>query len=218
MSNAFLHTPLPAKDIVYVNPPKEWINEDYETRKDQLWQVHMVLVGMREGPMLWLDHFGGRLVHYGLLRCPTNPNYFVGKGIFMEVHMDDVHGAGEKKCLKDLASFLEKEFDLKWQIHDADDADYEHLRRRRVRDAYGMKIHAGAHRIEHLAQLFGFDDTTKAKPTPLPSNTVTTFEGDLLDAGEVSTRRRGGGILLYVAGWRQARRAVSDAAAGAEAF
>mgnify|MGYP002810240150 CR=1 FL=1 len=81
---------------------------------------------MRDGLMLWLDHFGGRLVHYGLLRCPTSPNYFVGKGILMEVHMDDVHGTGEEKCLKDLVPFLEKEFDLKWQIHDAVNADYEH--------------------------------------------------------------------------------------------
>ncbi len=156
---------------------------------------------MREGPMLWLDHFGGRLVHYGLLRCPTNPNHFVGHGIFIYVHMDDAHGTGEEKCLKDLVSFLEKEFDSKWQS-DEDNADYEHLRRRRVRDAYGMEILAGAHHIEHLAQLFGFDDTTKAKPTPLPSNTVTTFEGGLLDAGDVSTFRRGVGILLYVAGDR----------------
>ena len=98
MSNAFLHTLLPAKDIVYVNPPKEWISEDYETRKDQLWQAHMVLAGMREGPMLWLGHFGGRLVYHGLLRCPASPSYFVGRSIFMEVHMDDVHGAGERNC------------------------------------------------------------------------------------------------------------------------
>lgn len=197
VSSAFLHTPV--EGLWYSQPPEEWIAESPQDRKDQIWVWHRVLNGMREGPRLWLLHFGKWFEKQGYERHLSNANYMAKRNIFVEIHMDDVHATGEEYMLRELMEQMSKEFIVKWQLHAVREASYEHLRRQRLRTPHGMLITMGAHHVEHLAKLFGYDVNVKGKMTPLPVTTNIALEGEELSKEEWSIYRRGVGILLYAA-------------------
>ena len=179
---------------------RAWVAQAPGERRGKVWRLRRVLAGMREGPKLWLAFFAGFLSELGYRSDPTNPNYFTRVGAdLLEVHMDDLYATDERECLEKLGLELSARFGVKFVVHDAGAATYEHLRRTRVRTEFGMHIAPGEHHIRHLVSLFGFAANAKPKPTPLPVSCDTTFAGTALDADGVSAYRRGVGIALYVA-------------------
>ncbi len=69
------------------------------------------------------------LFNCNLLRCETVPQFFMDydRDIFLEVHMDDLHGAGTEWALASLKEELDKVVQFKvWTVH-GPGSTYEHL-------------------------------------------------------------------------------------------
>jgi hypothetical protein len=138
------------------------------------------------------------MTEHGFTRDTNYGTYFKQeeRGVFFEGHMDDVHATGAYPGLSWFAVIMEEMFKVRSAIHGIHEADYEHLRRRRRRTPYGTFITAGAHHLEHLMALFGFNERTTTKPTPLPSNVdVGLDDGTNLEIEDHTTYGRGVGLF-----------------------
>ena len=54
ISTAFINTPLPPTEEIYVQPPAEW----YYNSSTTLWRLKKAMYGLRTSPKLWQQHLG----------------------------------------------------------------------------------------------------------------------------------------------------------------
>ena len=61
ISTAFINTPLPETEEIYVQPPQEWYYDSPTT----LWRLKKAMYGLRTSPKLWQLHLGRVLQQQG---------------------------------------------------------------------------------------------------------------------------------------------------------
>ena len=110
ITNAFLH--VPEDDECYVDPLREWPPKRSELGLSLkvMWRLLKQLYGRRRAGTSWVDFMAALLLDCKLLRCEVAPQLFMEyhRGIFLEVHMDDLHGTGTERALANLKEELDK--------------------------------------------------------------------------------------------------------------
>ena len=73
ISVAFMNTPMPEGDLVYVEPP-----EGLHEHNDTVWCLKRALNGLRDASRLFHEHFAGVLTsRLGITRSEAQPTLFV---------------------------------------------------------------------------------------------------------------------------------------------
>ena len=200
-TNAFLHCPEP--DTVTVDPPAVWLEEEAKAGRSTrvLWHMLATLYGRRIAPQRWSKWFAGMLCECGLKRCLPAPQFFAGdamevKTMFVEVHMDDLHGTGEDSHREELIKRIKTRLACKFAVFDRWVSRCTHLRRERLRTESGTWIVPNARYLNGVVMALGLE---QAKATPTPSTAVAPQEGDdeLLDEKGIKLYRSCVGSLLY---------------------
>ena len=68
ISTAFINTPLPPAEEIYVQPPQEW----YYNSPTTLWRLKKAMYGLRTSPKLWQLRLGEALRQQNLRQCKAD--------------------------------------------------------------------------------------------------------------------------------------------------
>ena len=109
VTNAFLH--VPEDEECYVDPPREWLAKRLAAGLsiEVMWKLLKQLYGRRRAGTRWVDWMAALLIECNLVRCEVAPQFFMDyeRDIFIEVHMDDLHGTGTERAIAALKKELE---------------------------------------------------------------------------------------------------------------
>ena len=93
----------PEHEKVVVDPPPKYPERlrAEGKRTDVLWKLLKQLPGRRQAGQWWVDHCSTVLLSLNFTRCAACPQFFWGASrcIAIEVHMDDMHGAGAPESI-----------------------------------------------------------------------------------------------------------------------
>ena len=108
-----------------VTPPVEWTEQQHNlgNGSKQVWRMLKTLCGRRAAPRRCMTWFTKLLLECGLQRLDAAPSFFAGKdakvaSIFLELHMDDVHGTGEDIHINGLMDMLKQNLIMKFEVFD----------------------------------------------------------------------------------------------------
>ncbi len=124
------------KDLVYFEPPWEWVEKHGEC----LWWSRMKVYGRRDGARSWQDHFVdltksevAKAAGFTVRQCPKAPTIFYIEEFdgVLALHVDDGHGTGDPAGARKFMLFLEKHLEMKWVdgLHEGDSYEYFELPR-----------------------------------------------------------------------------------------
>jgi hypothetical protein len=141
IARAFLN--VPEDEDVLVVPPTVWLRREAEQNRstEVLWKMRRVLYGRRKAAQAWHEFLAKQLQEeWGAQRCAAAPQLFMKGSVLLEVHVDDVHAAGDHGELEDLAKFLASVVKVKvfTIIPFGSPGGYQHLRRERVLTDMGL--------------------------------------------------------------------------------
>ena len=192
-----------------VSRPK-WM-QDQEFVEDLVgngvWRLKKQSCGRQSAPCGWIDHdhVSDILVKkMRFSRCEAAPEFYrhAGRGVSLELHMDDGHGLGtpqeSRVFLKELGVHLLLKHAI---VHtDVQNSNYTHLKREREIYPHGTMSRPNLAYFALLETLSLVD----CKPVSLPHQKSECWEQaeeleDALVSVEHSRYRRGVGILMYVA-------------------
>ena len=103
---AFMNTPMPEGDPVYVVPP----NSLYE-HNDTVWCLKRALIGLRDASRLFHEHFAAVLTsRLGFARSEAQPTLFVdlARNVFIAVHVDDLIMVGSSSQLYEVVGEMKQ--------------------------------------------------------------------------------------------------------------
>ena len=111
ISVAFMNTPMPEGDLVYVEPPGGL----YE-HNDTVWCLKRALNGLRDATRLFHEHFAAVLTsRLGFTRSEAPPTLFVdlAGNVFIAVHVDDLIIVGSSSQLSEVVGEMKQYFTMK---------------------------------------------------------------------------------------------------------
>ena len=110
ISVAFMNTPMPEGDPVYVEPPKGLFEH-----KDTVWCLKRALNGLRDASRLFHEHFAAVLTSRpGFTRSEAQPTLFVDlANVFIAVHVDDLIMVGSSSQLSEVVGEMGRCFAMK---------------------------------------------------------------------------------------------------------
>ena len=94
ISTAFINTPLPETEEIYVQPPQEWY---YDSMATKLWQLHLRRVRQQQG----------------LRQCKVDGRLYTTTGLGVLVYLDDFLLVGETTKIEGFITTLKTTFTLK---------------------------------------------------------------------------------------------------------
>ena len=107
---AFMNTPMPDGDPVYVEPP-----EGFFEHNDTVWCLKRALSGMRDASRLFHEHFVAELTsRLGFTRSEAQPTLFVdlARNVFIAVHVDDLIMVGSSSQLSEVVGEMKQYFTM----------------------------------------------------------------------------------------------------------
>ncbi len=116
-------------------------------------------------------------------------------GVVIELHMDDVHGAGPLVACNKIIEQLKKRLRLKVSPPLEPEVRYQHLRRHRVRTQDGAFIGSERRHIDNVLHALGLE---AANGAPTPSLASGQDDGDPLTQDQHRLYRSCVGSLLYI--------------------
>eukprot|EP00971_Amphidinium_carterae_P309332 6147173-Amphidinium_carterae.1 len=199
-TNAFLH--VPEDDEIYLEPAKEWLDQEIAAgrRGDVVWRALRCWYGRRPSVKKWVRWFAEQLENIGLERCEVAPHFFAErqKQIFLEVHMDDVHGTAPGDTITELFKEIGNLVQIKPEVTKLGEV-YWHLKRPRLRTEKGTWVGNNPKYVDDVLGKLGLE---QAKVVHTPSTQYKLEDGEEteeLPLDEVSVYRSAVGSLLYVA-------------------
>ena len=102
ISTAFINTPLPPTEEIYVQPPHEW----YYNSPTTLWRLKEAVYGLRASPKLWQLHLGEVLRQQNLRQCKADRCLWTTAGLGALIHVDDLLPVGEATKIQQFISTL----------------------------------------------------------------------------------------------------------------
>ena len=167
-TNAFLHVP-ETEDVVVV-PPSEWMKDHSAAggSPDVMWKLKKQIYGRRRAGQAWVNHFAAILESLGLRRCAIAPQFFSdsSRGIYVEVHMDDLHGTAPEGVAQELLKAIGEQVAVKTYGPTRPGDKYVHLKRRREVCHGGVLIGADDKHIARVAVALGLE---RCNPVGMPS-------------------------------------------------
>ena len=101
VTNAYFH--VDEDEECYVDPSAEWPEQQaaLENSTSVPWRLRRLLCGPRRAGTRWVDFIAERLEEQSVDRCDAAPQFFANYelDVFIEVHMDDLHGTGPRPAL-----------------------------------------------------------------------------------------------------------------------
>ena len=101
MTNAHFH--VDEDEECYADPPAEWLVQQaaLDNPTSVLRRLRKDVHGRRRAGTRWEDFMAERLEEQSFDRCDTAPRFFTNHEleVFIEVHMDDLHGTGPRLSL-----------------------------------------------------------------------------------------------------------------------
>ena len=85
ISTAFINTPLPPTEEIYVQPPQEW----YYNSPTTLWRLKKAMYGLRTSPKLLQLHLGEVLRQQNLRQCKADRCLWTTPGLGVLIYVDD---------------------------------------------------------------------------------------------------------------------------------
>eukprot|EP00971_Amphidinium_carterae_P197342 3917089-Amphidinium_carterae.1 len=167
-TNAFNH--VPETEDIFVEPAAEWLESEAAAgrRTDVVWKLEKVLYGCRRGVQKWVSWFAELLMSFGFLRCDVAPQFFYDptNSLYLEVHIDDVHGCGRDADVEVLVELLREYVSLKFSGMVESGKEYCHLKRPRVCDEAGCWIGMNQ---KYVTDLLNKLRMSQCKESPTPS-------------------------------------------------
>ena len=111
ISVAFMNTPMPEGDRVYVEPP-----EGLYEHNDVVWRLERALNGLRDASRLFHEHFADVLTsRLGFTRSEAQPTLFVdlARYVFIAVHVENLIMVGSSSLLYDVVAEMKQHFTMK---------------------------------------------------------------------------------------------------------
>jgi hypothetical protein len=191
----------PEHENVVVDPPEEYLERLRAEGKstDVVWKLLKQLPGRRPAGQAWVDHFASTLLGLGFLRCEAAPQFFwcPGRGIAVEVHMDDMHGAGLPEAIESFRNELKPLVKFKGGEPKSVGDKYMHLKRVRERFADRVEITPNDKYLDYVLEVLGLGDANPV-PTPgVPSYRAAMATSEPLEDEAITTYRSCVGALLY---------------------
>ena len=109
ISTAFINTPLPPTEEIYIQPPAEW----YYNSPTTLWSLKKAMYGLRTSAKLWQQHFGEVLHQQNLRQCKADRCLWTTLGLGVLICVDDLLLVGETTKIQQFISTLKATFTLK---------------------------------------------------------------------------------------------------------
>ena len=109
ISTAFINTPLPPTEEIYVQPPAEW----YYNSPTTLWRLKKAMYGLRTSPKLWQQHLGEVLRQQNLRQCKADRCLWTTPGLGVLIYVDDLLLLGETTRIQQFIATLKATFTLK---------------------------------------------------------------------------------------------------------
>ena len=109
-STAFINTPLPETEEIYVQPPQEW----YYNSPTTLWRLKKAMYGLHTSPKLWQLHLGR--VYYNNKdydNARLTDRLYTTTGLGALVYVDDLLLVGETTKIEGFITTLKATFTLK---------------------------------------------------------------------------------------------------------
>ena len=204
VSNAFFHAP--EDEDVYAKPPPEWLLQRAAAGESVAvaWRLKKQLYGRRKAGQAWVEHAAKMLVDkVGLTRCAVAPYLFADtkRKMIVELHMDDIHATATTKGLDDLERALKENFKMKHCTRHsaAQNNDYEHLKRRRLRMKDGTLVVPGTRYVADVVEILGLETANTATTPTNANDKEEPNDKDFLDEERTRLYRGCVGSLLYVA-------------------
>ena len=202
VSGAFLHTPVPAGEKIFIKPPDDYQPEQIPKGRC-MWQLQKMLYGLRDAPAAWQQHLALELVGMGFDRGTFEPSLFhhTARQLYVLIHVDDLHMCGPESDMEWLCEKLRELFVIKVSRTYGVNDSYEFLRARRHVLEDGVLIVPDERYIEQTLEDMHL---TQARPaaTPAPIVKTTTDDEDELNVEQKATYRTSVGRLLYLSHWR----------------
>ena len=111
ISVAFMNTPVPERDPVYVEPP-----EGLYEHNDTVWRLKRALNGLRDASRLFHEHFADVLTsRLAFTRSEAQPTLFVdlARNVFIAVNVDDLIMVGSSSQLYEVVGEMKQYFTMK---------------------------------------------------------------------------------------------------------
>ena len=157
-------------ELVYVRPPKEWLDHRASQGLDTKvrWRMLRLLPGRRVAAKIWVEHLGQIHKDIGFVQNEAFGQFFhhPKKNVTCEIHMDDIHGCGPTKIVEGIVAQMHTKLKLKKaEVHEAN-SYYQHLKRYRHVVLDGRLIRANPSHVLVVAKRLGLE-TAKCATVPL---------------------------------------------------
>eukprot|EP00971_Amphidinium_carterae_P037490 737254-Amphidinium_carterae.1 len=211
-SNAFLHTPCAEDEVIYIEPPDQWLQMHAESLKasvglDCVWRMHKMINGLRRGPQAWLE-WASRVLHdLGFAQCLECPCFYqralnTKQQILLELHMDDVHGVcAERSSCHKLVEELASQIMIKLEGPFGPGDSFTHLKRTREIFEDKIIIRPSPRYADEVIRELGLDQgkavtTPRAEMAPKQLRDLRALPP--LSQAQVKQHRAMVGKLLYL--------------------
>ena len=105
---AYLNSPLPESDVIYMGLPKEIVERGYP----RVVQLRKALYGLRQSGYLWNQLMTEFLISTGFKQCISDPCLFVNveKEIYLGLYVDDSFITGPDSPVEEIINQISKRF------------------------------------------------------------------------------------------------------------
>ena len=152
----------PEHEEVAVEPAPEYLERRAKAGRDTdiVWRLRRQLPGRRAAGQSWVEHVAVILVNkLGFVRCTTAPQFYCSseRMVALELHMDDIHGAGTASGRENFVKDLALEINFKGGDRCETGKPYEHLLRLRLPMTGETRIQPNPKHLEFVANPIGTD-------------------------------------------------------------
>ena len=178
-----MRTTNPEYEEMAVEPAGEYLERLAKAGRDTdiVWRLRRQQPERRAASQSWMEHVAEILVYkLGFERCKTGPQFdwSAVRLVSLEVHMDEIHGAGTPSGRKQFINDLSREIEFKGGDECECGKAYEHLKRLRIPMIDETRIHPNTKYLESVAYEVGL---TGAETRPTPGERLSDFPMHLLD-------------------------------------
>ena len=149
---------------MYVRAPEGYKSDVYADGEFVL-RLKKQLYGLRSAPQAWQEHLAAVLTSCGFQRLVSCPTLFrhSSRPLVLDIHVDDIHAAGEQRYLLWLFEELRGHLMVKVGAMNGPGDEYEFLRGVRKRESSGMWIIPNPVYAEVTAKELGLNNCKETK-------------------------------------------------------